>query len=158
MQERNLAGRAGREESLAHSGVGRFLQCPLRLWQEEIPEAGSSPSGNALCFIWKNKANCGCWSSHPVRAFPRRFPTLPLCVVTGVFRHVHLLLHDSLVTDRVEGCTSRGWLLFSSFSKIFLEQKSRPKERQLKGKMNLLHKRLKNCSKNRRTKKESLKY
>ena len=155
MRKGNLAGG---QESSAHSGVGRFLQCPLRLWQEEIPEAGSCHSGNALRFVWKNKANCGCWSSHSVRAFPRRFPNLPLCVVTGAFRHVHLLFHDSLVTNRVEGCTSRGWLLFSFLSKIFLEQKGRPKERQLKGKTSLLHKRLKNCSKNRRTKKKSSKY
>ena len=46
--------------------------------------------------------------SHSVRAFPRRFPNLPLCVVTGAFRYVHLLFHDSLVTNRVEGCTSQG--------------------------------------------------
>ena len=35
-REKNSAGTG---ESSAHSGVGRFLQCPVRLLQEEFPKA-----------------------------------------------------------------------------------------------------------------------
>ena len=37
MREREKTA-AGTGESSAHSGVGRFLQCPVRLLQEEFPK------------------------------------------------------------------------------------------------------------------------
>ena len=42
---------AGTREGSAHSGVGRFLQCPLRLSHEELPEAGSFLSSCGLTLL-----------------------------------------------------------------------------------------------------------
>lgn len=48
---------AGTGESSAHNGVGRFLQCPVRLLQEEFPKAGTLFffSEHTLSYIWNQQ-------------------------------------------------------------------------------------------------------
>ena len=126
----------------------------------ELPEGrASSPLVNSLCYIWNNKESCGCRSSQPVMAFPSMFSHLPWCVVAGRFKDFHLIFFRQfghwmwrfggweVEALRVDSC-------FLSSLKIFLEQRSRSKERQVRGKKTLLSEKLKSCSDSWRTKRE----
>lgn len=149
-------------EGSAHSGVGRFLQCPLRALDRKTfrKQGASSLCVNTLCSVWKEGKLWLCIQHRQPGPFLSHSQTCCWWVVTrwlqtfaSAFSREFDLWKSGGLGDA--GWSSQAWLLFSLLSKIFLEQKSGPKERKLRGKRSFLSKSVKSCSKNWTIKKES---
>ena len=118
---------AGTGEGSAHSGVGRFLQCPLRTLT-----GGTSRSKDFFSFC-----------EHTLLHLKI---TKPGVVLGPASQSVSFLAHSQTCPQwqfghwesrgLVDGggCTSQGWLLFSSLSKIFLDKQNGLKESRQRGK------------------------
>ena len=150
MREREKTA-AGTGESSAHSGVGGSCSALWDCYRRSFPKWGpSSPSLNTLYALSESSKVSWYRSNQAARAFPSTLPKLPLMCghkwleMFYVSTCFYILVKKSGLG--AGECRSQIWLLFSSSSKSFLEQKSGPEERQLKGKRNLLNKRLKNYS------------
>lgn len=118
-------------EDLFCSGVGRFLQCPLRTMRVEIPETRSfsSCAHTLLPLKIARRAVVVCPASQS-RSFLTHSQTYFFSMTTSEFRPVHLIFQNSLFGHwdagglEVRSCSFQGWLLFFSPSQFCLEQKT----------------------------------
>ena len=147
-------------EDLFCSGVGRFLQCPLRTMRVEIPETRSfsSCAHTLLPLKIAERAVVVCPASQS-RSFLTHSQTYFFSVTTSEFRPVHLIFQNSLFGHwdtgelEVRSCSFQGWLIFFPLLNSAWSRRQARRE-TLGGKTRFLNKRLKSCGKTWRNKKE----